>query len=188
MYDALKMFTPKAEEKSTIIRDLNLQNEKFFVATIHREENTASKESLDSIFKALETISEDCAIVLPVHPRTRSAAEAFGFGKGVRIINPVGYLDMLQLLKNCRGVITDSGGLQKEAYFAGKYCITVRFQTEWVELVDEGKNILVGNDYQKIVEAYKFIRDKETFSPSPLYGLGDASEIIVEVLKNKYKQ
>lgn len=117
---------------------------------MHRAENTDDAERLRNIFGALEEIStEDCTVVLPLHPRTKAKLVGIGYDveqSNICFIDPVGYLEMVYLLTNCELVMTDSGGLQKEAYFFGKYCVTMRNETEWVELVDNGFNRLTRSD------------------------------------------
>ena len=158
--------------------------EKFILCTTHRAENTDNQDKLEAIFKALNEISDEIPVVLPLHPRTRSYIEKYGISisKNLHTISPVGYLEMIYLLKNCEMVFTDSGGLQKEAYFFNKFCITLREQTEWVELVHKGVNILVGSDYQAFMTAFeKAKRFNGDFSEN-LYGNGDASDLIIRCL------
>lgn len=133
--------------------------------------------------RALDKIAEDAKVVLPLHPRTRKIMAANNITlKNVCVIEPVGYFDILYLLKNSSAVLTDSGGMQKEAYFFAKPCFTMRDETEWVELVESGANILVGADYDTIinnVQKYKY--DKKYFAQQ-LYGDGKAGEKIVDIL------
>lgn len=158
----------------------------FILCTIHRAENTDDPQRLKSIFDALNEIGEDKQIVLPLHPRTRKILENLELdSQNIEVIDPVGYLDMVWLIDNCALVMTDSGGLQKEAFFFSKPCITLRDETEWVELVQHKFNVLVGADRNKILEAYS--RTDELFSSDfdvDLYGGGNASEnIIREIIK-----
>jgi UDP-GlcNAc3NAcA epimerase len=162
---------------------------RFVLSTIHRAENTDDPERLQSILLALSKISLDLPIVLPLHPRTKSrlASIKLQVPASVSIVDPVGYLEMVYLLKRCELVITDSGGLQKEAYFFDKPCITTRDETEWSELVTEGYNKVVGVDSQKIIAA------RDSFLSSPvkfqktLYGEGNTAEKIVTVLDENFK-
>jgi len=159
----------------------------FILCTIHREENTDNIERLKNIFEALEEISKEIPVVLPLHPRTKKIIENNNINpKNIIIIEPVSYLEMIWLLDNCKMVMTDSGGLQKEAYFFKKPCITLRDETEWVELVEIGTNILAGADKEKIIEAYKKFTNNLSLTtkhyPLNLYGDGRASEKIVEEL------
>lgn len=159
----------------------------FALCTVHRAENTDDLKRLESIFKALEEISEKTPVVLPLHPRTKAKLTALGYdfdNSKIRFISPVGYLEMVWLLTNCRFVLTDSGGLQKEAYFFSKPCVTMRDETEWVELVENGFNTLAGADKEKIVElARKADAGSDMNFSLRLYGNGNAGEIIIENLK-----
>ncbi|MBL7849421.1 MAG: UDP-N-acetylglucosamine 2-epimerase (non-hydrolyzing) [Cyclobacteriaceae bacterium] len=182
MYDALKYYAVRAEKKSSIIQQLGLKRGEFVLATLHREENTNSPERLRSIASALNTIHAQSPVVLPLHPRTRKYLASLNIELKAHVIDPVGYFDMLMLLKHCRLVLTDSGGLQKEAYLSGKFCITLRDQTEWVELVRAGANVLTGADSKKILSAYQKYRSKK-ITTRALYGKGDAAEKIARELK-----
>lgn len=155
----------------------------FVLATLHRAENTDTPEYLSEIIRALETISREQDVLLPLHPRTRAKLEASGYNtrlSPIRFIDPVGYLEMIYLLDKCSLVMTDSGGLQKEAFFFRKYCITLRNETEWTELVDHGYNALAGNSYDRIIQAYRE-QPHPDFS-TPLYGDGHAAKVIVDTL------
>ena len=162
--------------------------EDFVLCTVHRAENTDDPERLRNIFSALEEISKTCRVVLPLHPRTKGKLSATGYDTNnshILFIEPVGYLEMVWMLKHCRLVMTDSGGLQKEAYFFDKYCITLRDETEWVELVKHGYNFLAGDDKGKIISLYNHISDKNNIEQkTPLYGNGNAGDLIVETLRN----
>ncbi|MEI6139095.1 MAG: UDP-N-acetylglucosamine 2-epimerase (non-hydrolyzing) [Mariniphaga sp.] len=184
MRDAALFYAGISDQHSTIISQLNLENQSFALATLHRQENTDNPVKLRNIFKALNEISGNTRVVLPIHPRTRKILMESGIQPSFELIDPVGYLDMIQLLKNCRIVLTDSGGLQKEAYFFKKYCITLRDETEWVELVGNGYNLLAGNDPSKILSAYQELLLKTSDFSVNLYGNGYAAEIIAEYLAN----
>jgi UDP-GlcNAc3NAcA epimerase len=121
--------------------------------------------------------------VLPLHPRTRNFITTLGIQTELKLIDPVGYFDMLALLENCKMVLTDSGGLQKEAYFFRKFCLTLRDQTEWTELVESGANEVVGADTNRILESFRKNRDKEV-GAKELYGDGNAAGKIVDHLKS----
>ena len=140
MYDAALTYGRKAEEKSGIIEELKLEAGQFLLATVHRAENTDDKRRLESIFRGLERVSRELPVVVPLHPRTRKALDGTEFcrqdSSELRIIDPVGYLDMIMLEKNARLIATDSGGVQKEAFFFRVPCVTLREETEWVELVE----------------------------------------------------
>lgn len=182
MYDAIRYYSARAEKDSTILRALNLAGKDFVLATLHREENTNNKENLEKLVSSINAIHKQVPVVLPLHPRTRNLLKTHNIHLDVRVIDPVGYFDMLVLLRNCRLVLTDSGGLQKEAYLSGKFCITLREQTEWVELVKAGANVLVGSNPKKILASFKKYQSKKV-SVKALYGDGHAAEKIVKALK-----
>ena len=159
-------------------------NDGFVLCTIHRAENTDNTLRLSDIVSALNSIAQTKQVILPLHPRTKKILEQGHYDtENLTIIEPVGYLNMVWLLKNCSLVMTDSGGLQKEAYFFKKPCITMRDETEWVELVQQGANVLVGADKQTIVNTYQILKSLKTESFNPnLYGGGLASCKIVATL------
>ncbi|MGY4472590.1 non-hydrolyzing UDP-N-acetylglucosamine 2-epimerase [Bradyrhizobium sp. USDA 3364] len=143
MYDATLFVTGKAEKSSTILTNLGLAPKTFALATIHRAENTGGRQQLLAVVQFLLDQSRKFPVVLPLHPRTRQAASAMGVSlDGLKVIDPVGYLDMAKLLHNALEVYTDSGGVQKEAYFHRVPCITLRDETEWTETVTHGWNRL----------------------------------------------
>jgi UDP-GlcNAc3NAcA epimerase len=159
--------------------------EKFILATIHRAENIDNAVRLKSIFDGFEKIGKEVPIILPIHPRTRKKIEILGLkaSDSIKIIDPVSYFEMIYLLENCMLVMTDSGGLQKEAFFFNKPCITMRDETEWVELVEHGFNSLTGAETENIYDAYKAIIEKDLEFSVELYGDGKAGERIVDLLK-----
>jgi len=181
MQDAAYFYAQKSEEKSTVVKEINL--DKYILTTLHRAENTDDKKRLSQIVDALNEIHTTiCPIVLPLHPRTKKKLEQFDLKLDVKTIDPVGYFDMIELIKNSSLVMTDSGGLQKEAFFFEKNCVTMRDQTEWVELIDAEVNVLVGADKSEIIsQAYKMLNKSSNFSID-LYGNGKASENIVKVI------
>lgn len=155
----------------------------FVLATLHRAENTDDPTRLAAIVNALNTVHRDVAeVVLPLHPRTRGAVADQGLELAVTAIDPVGYLEMIWLLKRCGLVLTDSGGLQKEAFFFGKACVTLRDQTEWVELIQEGANVLVGADRAEIVAQAERHLNRHVEDEKALYGGGKASQAVVAAL------
>ncbi|MFM4709984.1 non-hydrolyzing UDP-N-acetylglucosamine 2-epimerase [Aeromonas veronii] len=155
----------------------------FILATLHRAENTDNLQRLGQIINALNTLHSSVApVVLPLHPRTRKLIEAEGLQLNVHLIDPVGYFEMLWLLDNCRLVLTDSGGVQKEAFFFGKACVTMRDQTEWVELVEVGANILVGADTARIIAAAACNVGHNVQDVHNLYGGGKSAQQIVKFL------
>ena len=164
-------------------------NDNFVLCTIHRAENTDNPERLSNIISALNQIALSKQVILPLHPRTKKILETGDYNtSNLTIIDPLGYLNMVWLIDNCDLVMTDSGGLQKEAYFFAKPCITMRDETEWVELVEIGANVLVGANKQKILEAYQGhqVLGIENRSGN-LYGNGKASqEIVVELFNARF--
>ena len=182
MYDAVLHYKAKIENKATVIKSLGLRNGSFVLATLHRAENTNDEKRLREICRAINEINSHTKVILPLHPRTKAFIESLHIKLEATLISPVGYFDMLALLDNCKLVMTDSGGLQKEAYFFSKFCITLRDQTEWVELVETRTNELVGADFSKILNAFKGA-SSAVFATQPLlYGNGAASELIAESL------
>lgn len=175
MQDAAIFYAAKAEEKSNVLKSINLP--RYILATIHRQENTDSPENLQNIITGLNEINRQIPVVVPIHPRTRNILAQLKIVPAFKLIDPVGYFDMIVLLKNCEMVITDSGGVQKEAFFFGKHCITMREQTEWVELVENGFNTLTGSDAEKIVTAYEQTKQKKSDFSINLYGKGQAAEV-----------
>lgn len=188
MYDAVLQYAELAESKSTILYQLHLVEElshereerkkpnernrsvePYVLATVHRAENTNDPERLKSIFEALVRIAkEGLTVVFPIHPRTRKAAEILGLSlSGVRVLEPVSYLDMLILEKHARVILTDSGGVQKEAFFFKVPCVTLREETEWVETVKNGWNVLAGCDTDRIVQAVLRFSSSTPLSPLP---------------------
>jgi UDP-GlcNAc3NAcA epimerase len=182
MQDAALYYTAVSEEKSSIVKHLGMNETPFVLATIHRQENTDDPQKLKGIISALEAINRESKVILPLHPRTKIVLGKMGLFPKFEIIEPVGYLDMIQLLKNCQLVLTDSGGVQKEAFFFGKYCITLREETEWTELIEYGYNFLAGSDVSKIITGYQTMSSKNSDFSRNLYGNGKASEVIANVL------
>lgn len=182
MLDAVLFYKEKAKDISTILLKQHLKGKEFALVTLHRTENTNDLDRLKSICNALNEINKTLPIVMPMHPRTKGYLKSNNVRLDVKIIEPVGYFDMLALLSNCKIVLTDSGGLQKEAYFFSKYCITLRDQTEWVELIHAGVNQLVGAKSASILNAFEEMKNATiSFDPS-LYGNGDAAKKIAERL------
>ncbi|MEY4903023.1 MAG: hypothetical protein RLZZ292_838 [Bacteroidota bacterium] len=162
-------------------------SEKFVLATLHRAENTDSRQNLTEIIRGLERIAEEIPVILPLHPRTHKQLLEWNIlPKNILLIEPVSYLSMLWLLEHCQLVLTDSGGLQKEAYFLKKYCITLREETEWMELVEGGFNQLTGANANTIQATYTFFKDKKLDNQTAfLYGNGTCARQIVAFLLNK---
>lgn len=182
MYDAALFYRKQAWAGQTVAELLERYKEGFYLATVHRQENTDDSGRLMNIMTALKEIAERVPVILPLHPRTRKHLIEMELDMGnVTCIEPVGYFDMICLLDNCRAVFTDSGGVQKEAYFFHKPCITLRYETEWVELVEHGYNCLVGAERDRIIAAEKEFVQKARDYSIPLYGDGRAGERVVSI-------
>jgi UDP-N-acetylglucosamine 2-epimerase len=189
MLDAVLRFAEIAQERLPILNALGLKPGGYLLATLHRPYNTDNPENLSSILAAFAETSE--TIVFPVHPRTRkkiaeleSASKLISSSGNVKMIEPVGYLDMLILEQHARLLLTDSGGIQKEAFFFGVPCITLRPETEWVETVETGWNVLAGADKVSILSAvseHKWPTEK----PPEVFGNGRAAEAIVGALTDE---
>jgi len=183
MLDALKQNMPVAQRNSRILGRLGLEAGHYALVTVHRAGNTDDPARLAQIVAALNQVDEP--IVFPVHPRTRAALRQSGAAlkENVQVIDPVGYFDMMLLEQNARLIATDSGGVQREAYFMAVPCITLRDETEWVETVATGWNMLVGADSESILDAWS------SFQPPaehpPIFGDGTASQQIVEILRKE---
>lgn len=182
MYDAF-LLCKDIMIPSEMVDMLVRENQPFYLCTIHRAENTDSKIRLNNILEALDEISKNVTVLFPVHPRTKNKILEYGIKiKNIILIEPVGYFDMLYLLDKCKAVFTDSGGLQKESYFSKKLCITLREETEWIELVDISANFLVGANKERIIKAEAEILSKKIIKNQELYGNGKSSETILKVI------
>lgn len=179
MQDAALFYEKQADQNSNILKDTHIKKNEYYLCTLHRAENTNNMERLASIIKGLNNLASKFQLVLPIHPRTKQLLNKFKLNKNIKIIAPVGYFDMIQLIKNSRLVITDSGGLQKEAYFFNKFCITTRDQTEWTELVSHGYNKIVGADAKKIIDGVECFESQTFHREIELYGGGFATQAIV---------
>jgi len=183
MYDAAVIFGDIAERKSTILKQHNLSPRQYALATVHRAENTDDDARLSNIMEGLAKIGQQhCPVILPLHPRTRQALNRIGYPvskdsgqKNIVFLNPVSFLDMVLLEKNENLILTDSGGVQKEAYFHGVPCITLRDETEWVETVESGWNQIAGSDTDAIVKAFNHAK---TGMELKNYGEGEARKKI----------
>lgn len=177
----------RLSERSLILKELALEPRTYVLFTMHRAENTLSENSLISVIQAFEILSE-IQIVFPIHPRTKKVLQEKNLLKrlekcrNVRLIEPLGYIDFVKLMQNANKIITDSGGVQKESYLLRVPCITIRENTEWDETVKIGWNVLVGTDTQRIVEAARSWWPATSIEP--IFGNGDASEIIKHYLIN----
>jgi UDP-GlcNAc3NAcA epimerase len=193
MYDSILYYSKVAAEKSRILHDLNLvnpqsaiRNPEYYLATLHRAENTDDPKRLKSILKALNEIGKNTPAVLPLHPRTKKMIEMYHLSSGVeniRFIDPVPYLDMLNLEKNAKAILTDSGGVQKEAYWLIVPCFTLREETEWVETIKDGWNVLVGTSAERIVREVGQREGRRKYpKKNRIFGNGKASQKIVQIL------
>ncbi len=185
MYDAALLFGKVASEHCTPLAKLGLREKSYLLVTCHRAENTDNPQNLENILAAINELSQDHVVVYPIHPRTRHVIETGGYkiDEKVKLIDPVGYLDMILLEKQAKMIITDSGGVQKEAFFYQVPCVTMRNETEWVETVEAGYNKLAGSDKGQITAAVK------SFSAAPPppqsaapYGNGDSCRKIIDFL------
>jgi UDP-GlcNAc3NAcA epimerase len=181
MLDAALFYREKARKRPF---PKDIPGSGFVLATLHRAENTDDESRLGLLTEALGRVNAVSPVVMPLHPRTRARINSLGWTLAGTVIDPVGYLDMLNLLDRCSLVLTDSGGLQKEAYFFGKPCVTVRDQTEWTELVEAGVNKVVGTDPSAILSAVNtFLKDPPHFREG-MYGDGSAAGSIARVLSS----
>lgn len=189
MYDSVLYFKDHALQQSTILKDLSLSQKGYYLATIHRAENTDKPERLTSILKAFQQLNTD--VVLPLHPRTKRKIDHYKLTElisspHIKIVDPLKYFDMLTIASQANVILTDSGGLQKEAYMLQVPCITLRDETEWVETVQSGWNHLTGADTQQITDTVKTI---QTPNECPLlFGDGKAAQKINEILIKGFKE
>ena len=189
MYDAILHYIKLAEKKSDVLERLKLDPKCYALATVHRAENTDDPARLRNIIETLELINKETSVIFPVHPRTKKYLRNLKIkyqDLKIKIIDPLPYLDMLILEKNSNLILTDSGGLQKEAYWFNIPCVTLRDETEWVELVELGVNTISGSDRENIYQAYRTMAGKKFDSDPELYGNGKASNLIVEILNESY--
>jgi UDP-GlcNAc3NAcA epimerase len=190
MYDAVIMFGDQARRHSTILQRMGLHQGRYILTTIHRAYNTDNAKTLGAIFSALTSINEP--VIFPVHPRTRQKLQELGLiqngsiNKNLKIIDPVGYLDMLTLEQSARLILTDSGGVQKEAFFFAVPCLTLRPETEWVETVHSGWNLLVGTDTDKILAGLEHSFPDAGQQPK-LFGDGRSADAIRRILEDNWK-
>lgn len=191
MYDNSMYFSDYSQHNSNILKDVGVSDNEFVLCTIHRDSNTDNSDNLTAIFTALQHIakSHHLPIVLPIHPRTRHKLkdqldsafyEELMSNPSIKVIPPAGFIDIIALEKNARLIITDSGGLQKEAFFFKKPCVIMREQTEWIEIVENGNALLAGADSEKIIRSANLLIQKTDFTFPNFYGNGKAAEFIVE--------
>ncbi|WP_019937283.1 non-hydrolyzing UDP-N-acetylglucosamine 2-epimerase [Bordetella sp. FB-8] len=186
MYDVALFYRERARKQSTSLRDLGLTEGEFALATCHRAENTDDPERLGAIIGALAEIATQLPVILPLHPRTRKLLADYGMNQklgGIRLTDPLPFLDMVALEQAARLVLTDSGGVQKEAFFYGVPCITMREETEWVETVEAGANQLVGASRDAILNAFEIaMRQGQPNIKAMPYGQGDAAVRIANLI------
>ena len=184
MFDSVLFYSKLAEKKSGIFEMLDLKPKHYALATVHRAENTDDPENLKSIFTAFQKLVQNgLKIVVPIHPRTRKKLDHLGMAlEDVQSIAPVSYLDMLLLEKHAKIILTDSGGIQKEAFWFKVPCVTLRHETEWVETVSAGYNVLTGPECSRIMQAAEGVRNILP-TPEPFYGDGTAANKIVDILQ-----
>jgi UDP-GlcNAc3NAcA epimerase len=191
MYDNSMHFSCLADSQSRILIEYGLIKDQFVLATIHRDNNTDNRINLHSIFKSLLEISLEQTVVLPLHPRTKKMLELnenielykkLVNSENILLLPPVSFLDMISLEKNSSIIITDSGGVQKEAYFFNKPCVILRKETEWVEILETGMAILASADYNSIIDSYNRFKKIDKLVFPKLFGDGLASEFICSIL------
>jgi UDP-GlcNAc3NAcA epimerase len=183
MLDAAMYYAKLSGERSTLNLDLDKE---FILCTLHRAENTDDPVRLAEIVSALNEINKETSIILPLHPRTKKMLDQHDIKLDVTSIDPVGYFEMIELLQKCKMVMTDSGGLQKEAYFFKKPCVTLRDETEWTELVENGFNLIAGSDQQSIVSKVRQMLNKKLDFSIELYGKGKSGEAILAAIKQNF--
>ena len=177
MNDAALYYAQKSAQFSSVLE--SVPNE-FILCTLHRAENTNNPKILQAFVENLNEVHESVKpVVIPLHPRTKAKLKEYNLDLNVKVIDPVGYFDMIELLKNCSMVLTDSGGLQKEAFFFHKTCLTLRDQTEWVELIEAGVNQLVKPKDNLKDKVFEMLKKSGSFNKD-LYGNGKAARQIVK--------
>ncbi|WP_186576730.1 non-hydrolyzing UDP-N-acetylglucosamine 2-epimerase [Aquibacillus kalidii] len=186
MYDSVLYFKEKARQHSPILKKLSLSSDNFYLATVHRAENTDQPERLKSILEAFQQL--DRQVIIPLHPRTKNKIDQFNLtdlidSSAIKIVDPMDYFDMLTISSNANLILTDSGGLQKEAYMLKVPCITLRDETEWIETVDTGWNQLVGANSQQIVDSVGSIQIPSAHPD--LFGNGDTANQIINLLQKE---
>jgi UDP-GlcNAc3NAcA epimerase len=187
MYDAIQFYQKISEQQSSIVSQLGLKPGDFILVTIHRAENTNDTGRMEEILTQLNSLAKDRVVVFPMHPRTRHMLGDHSLIKNIKVVDPVGYFDMIALQRASRLIVTDSGGVQKEAFIHGKYCITVREETEWIELVEAGFNFLA-TPLNKITDLVNTLWNKPLnpgdFKP---YGDGHSAEKIIKTIRAAFK-
>jgi len=196
MYDSILYYSKIAEKRSAILKNLGFDTRHetrdtgYYLATLHRAENTDDPKRLKTTLKALNEIGKKTPVILPLHPRTKKMMKVhrlFSKFKNIKFIGPVPYLDMLPLEKNAKAILTDSGGVQKEAYWFAVPCFTLREETEWVETIKSGWNVLVGTSAERIVEGVSQMEGRGRYlKGNKTFGDGKASQKIVQILAGHF--
>jgi UDP-N-acetylglucosamine 2-epimerase len=185
MFDALKYGIAILDQRPDILKTIGVTPKKYYLATIHRAENTDNQSRLLEILSALKQL--DDPVLFLAHPRTRKVLVEMNYqiptNSNLRLLEPVSYLDMLKIQQSAKVILTDSGGIQKEAYWLGVPCITLRDETEWVETIQSGWNILAGARNRAILEGVHVVNNLELPRPH-IYGDGKSAQLIVDILKN----
>ena len=182
MEDALRIVEKTLPTPAPAISRLGLSSQNYVYCTVHRAENADDPDKIKEIMEALREIANHAPVIVPLHPRTRQKAGDLPAHKNLRFIEPVGYIENLQLIKLASVVMTDSGGIQKEAYMMKRFCITLRDETEWTELTDLAVNFLSGANKNKILEIYHDLKNIQWNAPSGIYGGGNARIRISEMI------
>jgi UDP-GlcNAc3NAcA epimerase len=184
MFDSVRFFSDKLSFSEDIVQGIALKENGYIIATIHRQENT-NLNSLNIIIKALNKINKSIPVILPIHPRTKKIISDTEIQIDFKVIDPIGYLEMLQLLKFCKAVVTDSGGLQKESFFCKKPCLVLRDETEWIELVKIRAVVLSSIIYDQILDKFYNLINADINFDHNFYGDGYAARFIVnEILRS----
>lgn len=180
MYDALLFYKENLEQRPSTIQ---ISKKEFILATLHREENIKDLDRFKELISGLNYVHKNLIpVIMPLHPGTAQRLREVGLDINIEIIDPVGYFDMIRLIQNCNLVLTDSGGLQKEAFLLNKYCVTMRSQTEWIELIDHKVNFLVGANKENLIKTVKTLLLKKFPTGLSLYGTGNAGNQIIKTL------
>jgi UDP-GlcNAc3NAcA epimerase len=197
MYDSALYFSKISDKKSSILKNLKIEKSKYLLVTLHRNTNTDNPENLNAIFSAFNKISKEYnyRIIIPIHPRTQKKLKEIQnddlkrqivANRLISFSPAVSYTDMISLEKNAEMIVTDSGGVQKEAYFFRKKCLIMREETEWTELVDNGMAELCGADENRILAKFEKLLNKKNLTYPPIYGDGNAADFILKtILQNK---
>lgn len=186
MLDAVRYYGAAVERVSQSVRALVEGLGRFALLTLHRQENTDDAKILGTLISVLDELNDEYPVLCPIHPRTKAKLAEYGLTPRFRMVEPLGYIDMLYLIKNAGVVISDSGGVQKEAFFLSKYCVTLRRETEWTELVDGGFNRVCGSRRELILDAVREWFGRDIRDAPPLFGGGNGSEVVARTLREEF--